>query len=88
MIMDMNELRQAQQIDEMKRNLLAKAVTKDGLERLGRVRTVNPQLAGQAELYIIQIFQHGKLKSPVNDAQMKDVLRVLSESKNIIIRRK
>jgi len=31
MIMDMNELRQAQQIDEMKRNLLAKAVTKDGL---------------------------------------------------------
>jgi len=50
--------------------------------------TVNPQLAGQAELYIIQIFQQGKLKSPVNDAQMKDVLRVLSESKNISIRRK
>ncbi len=88
MFMEMSELRQAQKIEEMKRQLLGKAATKDALERLGRVRTVNPDLAGQAELYILQISQAGKLKGPVTDAQMKDVLRVLSEKKSISIKRK
>ncbi len=86
--MDMNEFRQAQKIEEMKRQLLGKAVTKEALERLGRVRIVNPDLAGQAELYILQISQAGKLKGPVSDPQMKDVLRVLSEKKNTSIKRK
>jgi programmed cell death protein 5 len=88
MLMDMSELRQAQQIEAMKRQLLGRAITKEALERLGRVRTVNPDLAGQAELYILQISQAGKLKGPVTDPQMKDVLRVLSERKNISIKRK
>ena len=87
-MVDMNELRQAQQIELMKRQLLGRAASKEALERLGRVRTVNPDLAGQAELYILQISQAGKLKGPVTDAQMKDVLRVLSEKKNISIKRK
>jgi programmed cell death protein 5 len=85
---DINELRQAQQIEAMKKQLLGKAITKEGIERLGRVRTVNPELAGQAELYILQIFQAGKLKGPVTDGQMKDVLRVLSEKKEFSIKRK
>ncbi|MBM3303773.1 MAG: hypothetical protein FJY76_01650 [Candidatus Aenigmarchaeota archaeon] len=87
-MVDINELRQAQQLEAMKKHLLGKAVTKEALERLGRVRTVNPDLAGQAELYILQIYSQGKLKGPVTDPQMKDVLRVLAERKGISIRRK
>ncbi len=87
-MVDINGLRQAQQIEAMKRQLLGKAISKEALERLGRVRTVNPELAGQAELYILQISQAGKLKGPVTDAQMKDVLRVLSEKRNTSIKRK
>ena len=87
-MVDINEMRQAQQLEQMKRQLLGKAATKEALERLGRVRTVNPDLAGQAELYILQIFQQGKLKGPVTDSQMRDVLQVLSEKKGISIRRK
>ena len=87
-MVDINEMRQAQQLEQMKRQLLGKAATKEALERLGRVRTVNPDLAGQAELYILQIFQQGKLKGPVTDSQMRDVLAVLAERKNISIRRK
>jgi DNA-binding TFAR19-related protein (PDSD5 family) len=87
-MVDVNELRQAQQIDAMKKQLLGKAVTKEGLERLGRVRTVNPELAAQAELYILQIMQAGKLNGPVTDSQMKDVLRVLAERKDFKIERK
>ena len=63
--MDANEMRQMQQIEEMKRKLLGKALTKEATERLGRVRTVNPSLADQAEMYIMQISQAGKLKGPV-----------------------
>lgn len=85
---DINELRQLQKIEEMKRQLLNKALTKEAAERLGRVRTVNPDLAGQAEMYIIQISQAGKLKSLITDVQMREVLRVLSEGKEISIKRK
>jgi len=88
MIMDVNELRQAQQIDALKRQLLGKAITKQAMERLGRVRTVNPDLAGQAEMYIMQISAAGKLNGPVTDDQMKDVLRVLAEKKEMKIKRK
>ena len=87
-MVDINELRQAQQMETMKKSLLGKAATKEGLERLGRVRTVNPELAGQAELYILQIFQQGKLKGPVTDSQMKDVLKVLAEKREFSIKRK
>jgi DNA-binding TFAR19-related protein (PDSD5 family) len=86
--MDMNQIKQAQELEELKRQIISKALTKDAIERLGRVRTVNPNLAGQAELYILQIYQAGKLKSAVTDAQMKEVLRVLAEKKEISIRRK
>jgi len=89
--MDANEIRQlqqAQQMEVLKKQLLGKALTKDAIERLGRVRTVNPDLAGQAELYILQISQQGKLKGPVTDIQMKDVLRVLAEKRSISIKRK
>ena len=81
-------MRQAQKIEEMKKQLLAKTVTKEALERLGRVRSVNPGIAEQAEVYIIQIFQAGKLNQLITDEQIKDVLRVLSEKKDISIKRK
>ena len=55
--------------------------------RLGRVRLANPQLAGNAELYILQLYQQGKVKD-ISDDELKDILRVLSEKKDISIKRK
>ena len=85
---DANQANQAKQIEEMKRKLLGMALSKEAFERLGRVRSVNPALAGHAEMYIINLCQAGKLKGLISDAQMKDVLRVLSEGKEINIKRK
>ncbi|MFQ5647777.1 MAG: DNA-binding protein [Candidatus Aenigmatarchaeota archaeon] len=85
--MDANQLEQLRQIEEMKKQLLAKILTKDAQERLGRVRMVNPQLAGQAELYLIQVYQAGKLKTQITDDKLREVLKTLSGKKEISIKR-
>ncbi len=81
-------IEQMKQIEEMKRKLMNNILTKEAFERLGRVRSANPQLAGQAELYLLQIYQAGKIQGKITDEKLKDVLRVLSEKKEFRIKRK
>ena len=81
-------IQQMQQLEQAKRQLLGTMLTKDAFERLGRVRSVNPQLAAQAELYLLQLYQTGRLKQMITDEKMKEVLNVLSEKKDFSIKRK
>ena len=85
--MDLNQMEQLKQVEEMKKNLLNQVLTKEALERLGRVRAVNPNLAGQVELYLIQVFQAGQIKERVTDGKLKELLKALSEKKDITIKR-
>lgn len=88
---DMNQVQQIQQmkqIEEMKKRILGKILSKEAFERLGRVRFANPELAAQAELYLIQIYQSGKLKENVTDEQMKEILKLLSEKRDFRIKKK
>ena len=82
------ELNQARQIEEMKRKILASILTKEAFERLSRVRIANATLAGQAELYLLQIYQQGKIENKITDEQMKNVLQVLSQKKEFNIKRR
>ncbi|MEM5812663.1 MAG: DNA-binding protein [Candidatus Aenigmatarchaeota archaeon] len=75
---DPNDLAKMKQIEEMKKKILATILSKEAYERLARVRLANPNLAGEAELYLLQIYQSGKLQERITDEQMKEVLRVLS----------
>lgn len=81
-------VQQAQQLEQMKRQLLSTMLTKGAFERLGRVRMVNPGLAGQAELYLLQLYQAGRLKQKVTDEKVREVLNVLSDNKGFNIKRK
>ena len=83
----LEDLQQLKQIEEMKRQILTRMLSREAYERLGRVRAVNQELASQAELYLIQIHQSGKLKQRVSDEQMKDILKVLSQKKSFSIKR-
>jgi programmed cell death protein 5 len=79
---DPNQLQQIQQmkqIEALKKQILSKILSKEAYERLGRVRSVNPELSSQAELYLMQVYQSGKLRERVTDGQMKEILRLLSE---------
>lgn len=87
---DPNDLQKMRQIEEMKKKIMMTILSKDAYERLARVKVGNPQIAGQAELYLLQIYQTGKLQGRVSDEQMKEVLKVVSSggSPTFNIRRK
>lgn len=78
---------QMAQIEQMKKTLLRQILSKDALERLGRVRMANPNLAAQLELYLIQLYQAGQLKGTVDDAKLKQILDVLTKKREWKIRR-
>ena len=84
----LQQMQQMQQLEAMKKKVLGKILSKDAYERLGRVRFANPELAAQAELYLLQIYQSGRLKENVTDEQMKEILKLLSEKKDFRIKKK
>ncbi len=73
------QLEQLRKLEEMKKQLLGRVLTKEALERLARVRMVNPELSGQAELYLLQIYQSGKLDGRVTDLKLREIFRVLTK---------
>jgi DNA-binding TFAR19-related protein (PDSD5 family) len=86
---DYGQLKQMEQIEAMKKKLLGSILTKDAFERLGRVRFANPELAAQAELYLLQVYQAGKMAGTVTDAQMVEILKLLtSEKRDFSIKRR
>ncbi len=86
---DLKRMEEMKKLEALKKQLLMQALTKEAYERLARVRSVNPTMANQAELYIIQIQQNGKLIRPITDEKLKEVLGLLSgEKKDFRIKRK
>ena len=57
------------------------ALTSDARQRLANVRMVRPDLASSIEEYIIQLVSSGRLKSAVDDDQLKQMLASLQERK-------
>lgn len=49
--------------------------TPEARSRLNNLRLVKPQLAEQVEKYLIALAQQGKLKIPVEDAYLKEILK-------------
>jgi len=85
--LDQTQINQMKQLEELKRQMLIKVLTKEAYERLGRVRSVNPNLAAQVELYLMQLYQTGRLKQ-VTDEQLRKILKLLSEKKSFNIKRR
>lgn len=68
---------QLAKIEVLKKQILSRVLTRDAFERLARVKIANPDLAGQVELYIMQIAQAGKLGGLITEQQMKEILQYL-----------
>ena len=88
-VQNYQQLEQLKKVEEMKKQVLSKVLSKEAFERLARVRAVNPELAGQADLYLLQVYQSGKLQGLVEDSQLKEVLKYLSlaSQKETVIKR-
>lgn len=76
------------EFENLKKEVMRKVLTKEALERLGRVRMANPLVATQLEIYLFQLYQAGKLTETVDDKKLKQILEVLSPQRKIKIKRK
>ncbi len=76
------------EFENLKKEALRKILTKEALERLGRVRMANPLVAAQLEIYLFQLYQTGKLTETVDDRKLKQILEVLTPQRKIKIKRK
>ncbi len=80
--------REVQERKMMREAALRMALTSEARQRLANVRMVRPDLANSIEEYVIQLASSGKLKSAVNDEQVKQMLAQLQGRKrDITIRR-
>ena len=79
------EIQQLQELEKLKKIVLGKILTKEALERLGRIRLVKPQLAAQLELYLMQLYQNGQIKTTIDDSKLKSILDSLTTKKKFKI---
>lgn len=77
-----------EQIEAMKKVVLNRIMTKDARERLGRLKLVKPDVASQLELYLIQIYQSGKVEGQITDEQLKSILEMMSSKKEFNIQKR
>ncbi|MEM7826274.1 MAG: DNA-binding protein [Candidatus Aenigmatarchaeota archaeon] len=77
----MNEV----EVEEIKKTILKKILSKEAFERLCRVKLVKPELANQIELYLTQLYQEGKINKEITEEQLKMILEKISASKKFKI---
>jgi len=79
------QVQQLQELEKLKKTVMRKILTKEALERLGRIRLVKPNLATQLELYLLQLHQTGQIKSIIDDSHLKKILESLTGKKKFKI---
>lgn len=76
-----------QKLEALKKVILRKVLTKEATERLGRIRLVKPDLSNQLELYLVQLYQAGKINKPLTDEQIKLILEQITTKQKFRILR-
>lgn len=79
------EVVEAQRLEILKKTILKKILSKEAWERLARIKLVKEELASQLELYLIELYQSGKIKSEISDERLKMILESLSSKKEFKI---
>ena len=75
-------------LEAQKQALLRTILTPEARQRLTNIRMVRPEFAEQLELQLIQLAQTGRLRTPLTDDQLKDILRRMqSQKRDFTIRR-
>lgn len=71
---DLEESKRRQEEQAVVKTLSRIVFTPEARSRLNNLRLVKPQLAEQVEKYLIALAQQGKLKIPVEDEYLKEIL--------------
>jgi programmed cell death protein 5 len=83
--MNEEDIKQQEEMEQMKKAVLKKVLDKSAIERMGRIRLVKPEVANQLELYLMQLYQSGKLKNVITEEQLIMILDSLSAKKQFKI---
>jgi len=67
-------MRQEMELQAQIDAIMRKILTQEARERLGRVKLVKPELARQVELVLVQLYQAGQIREPLDDAKLKKIL--------------
>jgi len=70
-----------EELENLKKEILRKFLTKEAIERLGRVRLVKPELVEQLENYLINLYQAGRLREVIDDNKLREILNNLNKEK-------
>ena len=79
---------QMAEAEQMLKHLMSQILEPKARERLANLKVVKPELAMQLELYLAQLAQAGQLQSKLSDEQIVQILRKLSEKREINIKTK
>jgi programmed cell death protein 5 len=66
----------------MKENIIRMALTSEARQRLTNVRMVKPDIARTIEDYVIQLASTGRLKSVIDDDQLKTLLASMTDKQH------
>jgi len=82
------QMQQLEELEKLKKVVMRKILTKEAIERLGRVRMVKPELATQLELYLLQAYQAGQIKTTIDDARLKQILDAIVKKRKFKIKKR
>jgi len=77
----MQQQMKAAEVDAQIKLIISKILTPEARERLANIRVVKPAFARQIEMFLIQLYQSGRLGKQVTDEQLKKILEKLREEK-------
>ena len=76
------QIEQLNKFEELKKVVMNKILSKEAIERMGRIRLVKPELAMQLELYLMQLYQSGQIKTVIDDKKLRQILDSIVEKKD------
>ncbi len=78
---EMEEKMREDIIERQIRLILQRILEPEARERLANVRIVKPELAKQIELFLLQLYQAGRIQDKITETQLITLLKALSSGK-------
>ncbi len=70
-----------EEFNAQKENILKRILTSEARMRLNNIKMVKPELSSMVEQYLIGMATQGKVRSTINDDQLKQILLSIQQPK-------
>ncbi len=70
-----------EEFNAQKENILKQILSSEARMRLNNIKMVKPELSNQVEQYLIGMASQGKVRSPLTDDQLKQILLAIQQPK-------